>query len=131
MWEGFNGVLEDISGGSVDEAGNLVDAEGNLIDMEGNRVDEEGYLLNENGERKVNDNGEYIKSENMETFSGETLPASESGEPVGDAVSNPDAPEPPQSSKMHYGKQYGKRRNHQRGSRTGITKKHTPWRSDI
>ena len=98
LWEGFNGVLEDISGGSVDEAGNLVDAEGNLIDMEGNRVDEEGYLLNENGERKVNDNGEYIKSENMETFSGETLPASESGEPVGDAVSNPDAPEPPQSS---------------------------------
>ena len=98
LWEGFDGVLEDISGGSVDEAGNLVDAEGNLIDMEGNRVDEEGYLLNENGERKVNDNGEYIKSENMETFSGETLPASESGEPVGDAVSNPDAPEPPQSS---------------------------------
>ncbi len=98
LWEGFNGVLEDISGGSVDEAGNLVDAEGNLIDMEGNRVDEEGYLLNENGERKVNDNGEYIKSENMETFSGETLPASESGEPVGDAVSNPDAPEPPKSS---------------------------------
>lgn len=98
LWEGFDGVLEDISGGSVDEAGNLVDAEGNLIDMEGNRVDEEGYLLNENGERKVNDNGEYVKSENMETFSGEILPASESGESVGDAVSNPDAPEPPQSS---------------------------------
>ena len=34
LWEGFDGVLEDISGGSVDAAGNLVDAEGNLIDME-------------------------------------------------------------------------------------------------
>lgn len=97
LWEGFDGVLEDISGASVDETGNLVDAEGNLIDMEGNLVDEEGYLLNENGERKVDDNGEYVKSENLETFSGETLPASESGEAVGDAVSNPDAPAPPES----------------------------------
>ena len=100
LWEGFDGVLEDISGRSVDEAGNLVDAEGNLIDMEGNRVDEEGYLLNENGERKVNDNGEYIKSENMETFSGETLPASESGEPVGDAVSNPERRSRPKAARI-------------------------------
>ncbi|MGI6063200.1 MAG: penicillin-binding transpeptidase domain-containing protein [Blautia sp.] len=97
LWEGFEGVLEDISGGSVDEAGNLVDAEGNLIDMEGNRVDEEGYLLNEEGQRKVDENGEYIKSQNMETFSGETLPSAESGESVGDAVSNPAAPAPPES----------------------------------
>lgn len=97
LWEGFEGVLEDISGGSVDVAGNLVDAEGNLIDMEGNRVDEEGYLLNEEGQRKIDENGEYIKSQNMETFSGETLPASESGESAGDAVSNPAAPAPPES----------------------------------
>lgn len=97
LWEGFEGVLEDISGGSVDEAGNLVDAEGNLIDMEGNRVDEEGYLLNEEGQRKVDENGEYIKSQNMETFSEETLPSAESGESVGDAVSNPAAPAPPES----------------------------------
>lgn len=97
LWEGFEGVLEDISGGSVDVAGNLVDAEGNLIDMEGNRVDEEGYLLNEEGHRKIDENGEYIKSQNMETFSGETLPASESGESAGDAVSNPAAPAPPES----------------------------------
>lgn len=97
LWEGFEGVLEDISGGSVDAAGNLVDAEGNLIDMEGNRVDEEGYLLNEEGQRKIDENGEYIKSQNMETFSGETLPASESGEAAGDAVSNPAAPAPPES----------------------------------
>ena len=97
LWEGFEGVLEDISGGSVDAAGNLVDAEGNLIDMEGNRVDEEGYLLNEEGQRKIDENGEYIKSQNMETFSGEMLPTSESGESAGDAVSNPAAPAPPES----------------------------------
>lgn len=97
LWEGFEGVLEDVSGGSVDAAGNLVDAEGNLIDMEGNRVDEEGYLLNEEGQRKIDENGEYIKSQNMETFSGETLPTSESGESAGDAVSNPAAPAPPES----------------------------------
>ena len=96
LWEGFDGVLEDISGGSVDAAGNLVDAEGNLIDMEGKRVDEEGYLLNDEGQRKIDENGEYIKSQNMETFSGETLPSSESGESVGDAVSNPAAPAPPE-----------------------------------
>ena len=97
LWEGFDGVLEDVSGSDVDEEGNMVDAEGNLIDMEGNRVDEQGYLLNENGERKLNENGEYIKSENLESFSGETLPASESGEAVGDAVSNPEAPAPPEN----------------------------------
>lgn len=97
LWEGFDGVLEDVSGSDVDEEGNMVDAEGNLIDMEGNRVDEQGYLLNENGERNLNENGEYIKSENLESFSGETLPASESGEAVGDAVSNPAAPAPPEN----------------------------------
>ena len=97
LWEGSDGVLEDVSGSDVDEEGNMVDAEGNLIDMEGNRVDEQGYLLNENGERKLNENGEYIKSENLESFSGETLPASESGEAVGDAVSNPAAPAPPEN----------------------------------
>ena len=97
LWEGFDGVLEDVSGSDVDEEGNMVDAEGNLIDMEGNRVDEQGYLLNENGERKLNENGEYIKSENLESFSGETLPASDSGEAVGDAVSNPAAPAPPEN----------------------------------
>ena len=97
LWEGFDGVLEDVSGSDVDAEGNMVDAEGNLIDMEGNRVDEQGYLLNENGGRKLNENGEYIKSENLESFSGETLPASESGEAVGDAVSNPAAPAPPEN----------------------------------
>lgn len=97
LWEGFDGVLEDVSGSDVDEEGNMVDAEGNLIDMEGNRVDEQGYLLNENGGRRLNENGEYIKSENLESFSGETLPASESGEAVGDAVSNPAAPAPPEN----------------------------------
>lgn len=105
LWEGFDGVLEDVSGSDVDEEGNMVDAEGNLIDMEGNRVDEQGYLLNENGGRKLNENGEYIKSENLESFSGETLPASESGEAVGDAVSNPgSAGTAGKSGRSHCGK---------------------------
>ncbi len=98
LWEGFNGVLEDVSGSNVDEAGNLVDAEGNLIDMEGNRVDEKGYLLNENGEHILNDNGEYVMSENLETFSDEltgTEPSVDADNSMSeDAVSNPDAPEP-------------------------------------
>ncbi len=98
LWEGFNGVLEDVSGSNVDEAGNLVDAEGNLIDMEGNRVDEKGYLLNENGEHILNDNGEYVMSENLETFSDEQTAAEPSADADNsmseDAVSNPDAPEP-------------------------------------
>lgn len=98
LWEGFNGVLEDVSGSNVDEAGNLVDAEGNLIDMEGNRVDEKGYLLNENGEHILNDNGEYVMSENLETFSDEQTAAEPSVDADNsmseDAVSNPDAPEP-------------------------------------
>ena len=96
LWDGFEGNLEDVSGGSVDAAGNLVDAEGNLIDMEGHRIDEKGYLLNDDGERRLNDEGEPIKSQNLESFEGETVPASESGETVGDAVSNPEAPEPPE-----------------------------------
>lgn len=98
LWEGFNGVLEDVSGSNVDEAGNLVDAEGNLIDMEGNLVDEKGYLLNENGEHILNDNGEYVMSENLETFSDEQTAAEPSADADNsmseDAVSNPDAPEP-------------------------------------
>lgn len=100
LWEGFNGVLEDVSGSNVDEAGNLVDAEGNLIDMEGNRVDEKGYLLNDQGEHILNDQGEYVMSENLESFSDETPDSvvSDAGNSMTeDSVSNPDAPEPPEN----------------------------------
>ena len=92
LWEGFDGVLEDVSGSNVDEAGNLVDAEGNLIDMEGNRIDEKGYLLN--------DDGEYVKSENLEALEeegGDTAVQDSGNSMSEDSVSNPDAPEPPEN----------------------------------
>lgn len=82
-WEGFNGHLKSVSGTEVDAEGNMVDAEGNLIDMDGNRIDEQGYLLNEDGERRVNDDGEYIRSENLTG-----VPASE------EAVSDTSVPAP-------------------------------------
>ncbi len=82
-WEGFNGHLKSVSGTEVDSEGNMVDAEGNLIDMDGNRIDEQGYLLNDDGERRVNDDGEYILSENLTG-----VPASE------EAVSDTSVPAP-------------------------------------
>lgn len=101
LWEGFDGVLEDVSGSNVDEAGNLVDAEGNLIDMEGNRIDENGYLLDEEGNHILNDNGEYVMSENIDTFSGEESDETPVSDPENsvteDSVSNPAAPEPPEN----------------------------------
>ncbi len=84
LWEGFKGHLKSVSGGEVDEEGNLVDAEGNLIDLEGNRIDENGYLLDENGEHLYNEDGEYVRSENLEDFA-DSLPES---------VSNESAPAP-------------------------------------
>lgn len=68
LWEGFDGHLKSVSGSEVDEDGNLVDGEGNLIDLEGNRIDEEGYLLDDDGNYLYNDDGEYIMSENLDTF---------------------------------------------------------------
>lgn len=82
-WEGFNGHLKSVSGTEVDSEGNMVDAEGNLIDMDGNRIDEQGYLLNDDGERRVNDDGEYVRSENLTG-----VPASE------EAVSDTSVPAP-------------------------------------
>lgn len=84
LWEGFDGHVQDISGSSVDAYGNLVDASGNLIDMEGNRIDESGYLLDEYGQRRVDENGMYILSDNLELMDDE-LP---------EAISNTSAPAP-------------------------------------
>lgn len=68
LWEGFTGHLKSVSGSEVDEDGNLVDGEGNLIDLEGHRIDEDGYLLDDEGNHLYNDDGEYIMSENLDTF---------------------------------------------------------------
>ena len=52
--------------GETDENGNLVDGNGNLIDWDGNRIDENGYLLNADGSYQIDENGEYIKSDNLD-----------------------------------------------------------------
>lgn len=66
IWEGFNGHLTSVSGSEVDENGNLVDGEGNLIDWDGNRIDEDGYLLDANGEYQYDEDGYWIKSQNLD-----------------------------------------------------------------
>lgn len=88
LWEGFAGYLKNPVGGKVDENGNLIDDKGNLVDWDGNRIDENGYLLNEDGSYQVNENGEYIKSENLGSY-GNT-----EGEELQDGVSNTGAPGP-------------------------------------
>lgn len=88
LWEGFAGYLKNPVGGKVDENGNLIDDKGNLVDWDGNRIDENGYLLNEDGSYQVNENGEYIKSENLGSY-GNT-----EGEELQDGVSNVEAPGP-------------------------------------
>ena len=88
LWEGFAGYLKNPVGGKVDENGNLIDDKGNLVDWDGNRIDENGYLLNEDGSYQVNENGEYIKSENLGSY-GNT-----GGEELQDGGSNVEAPGP-------------------------------------
>lgn len=88
LWEGFAGYLKNPVGGKVDENGNLIDDKGNFVDWDGNRIDENGYLLNEDGSYQVNENGEYIKSENLGSY-GNT-----GGEELQDGVSNVEAPGP-------------------------------------
>lgn len=84
LWEGFNGHLKNVSGTDVDENGNLIDESGNLIDLEGNRIDESGYLLDEYGDHRLDDNGEYILSENLLSSAADTS----------EAVSNESVPAP-------------------------------------
>ena len=88
LWEGFAGYLNNPVGSNADENGNLVDDKGNRIDWDGNRIDENGYLLNEDGSYQVNENGEYIKSENLGSY-GNT-----EGDGIQDGVSNAGAPGP-------------------------------------
>ena len=71
IWEGFSGHLKSVAGGEVDENGNLVDGEGNRIDWDGNRIDENGYLLDSEGNYRYNDDGEYIKSTNLDGMGGD------------------------------------------------------------
>lgn len=65
-WEELDGFLDNSGDTVLDENGNLINADGNLVDWDGNRVDENGYLLNADGSYQLNENGEYIKSENLD-----------------------------------------------------------------
>ena len=96
LWEGFNGHLKSTSGSEVDAEGNLVDAEGNLVDWDGNRIDENGYLMDDQGNYVLDENGNYKKSDNLTgVIASAGTVATESS---GDAVSNPDAPAPPEDN---------------------------------
>ena len=96
LWENFSGYTNNVSNSQIDENGNLVDGNGNLIDWDGNRIDENGYLLNIDGSYKMDENGEYIKSDNLEgtsnTYTGSA------GETLPEAVSDTNVPGPPEDT---------------------------------
>ena len=96
LWDGFNGNLVDVSGSSVDENGNLVDGNGNLVDMDGNRIDEEGYLLDDNGERKLDAEGQYVKSNNIGAASASNSEAADNS--LKEAISDTNVPAPPEET---------------------------------
>ena len=97
LWEGFKGNLVDVSGSSVDASGNLTDGNGNLVDLDGNRIDESGYLLQVNGEYVTDENGQYVKSQNL----GTTTIASSSEQTdntLKEAISDENVPGPPEDN---------------------------------
>ena len=96
LWEDFNGHVTSVSDGQIDENGNLVDGEGNLIDWDGNRVDENGYLLNSDGSYQIDENGEYIKSTNLDS-TGENYTGSASGT-LPEGISDTSVPGPPEDN---------------------------------
>ena len=96
LWDGFNGNLIDVSGSSVDENGNLVDGNGNLVDMDGNRIDEEGYLLDDNGERKLDAEGQYVKSNNIGAASASNSETADNS--LKEAISDTNVPAPPEET---------------------------------
>ena len=94
LWEGFNGKLVDVSGSSIDESGNLTDGNGNLVDLDGNRIDTNGYLLQDNGDYVTDENGQYVKSQNLGTtiYAG----SEQTENDLKEAISDTNVPEPPQ-----------------------------------
>ena len=96
LWENFSGYANNVSNSQIDENGNLVDGNGNLIDWDGNRIDENGYLLNIDGSYKMDENGEYIKSDNLEGTSNTYTDSA--GETLPEAVSDTNVPGPPEDT---------------------------------
>lgn len=92
LWEGFDGHVKNTSYGQIDENGNLVDDQGNRIDWDGNRIDDNGYLLNSDGSYQIDENGEYIKSTNLE---GTDIAYGSSGDGLPEGISDTNVPGPP------------------------------------
>ena len=70
LWSGFNGHLTESTVTEMDDNGYLIDENGDRVDWDGNRIDADGYLLNEDGSYQTDENGEHIKSTNMEGITG-------------------------------------------------------------
>ena len=92
LWEGFDGHVKNTNYGQIDENGNLVDDQGNHIDWDGNRIDDNGYLLNSDGSYQIDENGEYIKSTNLE---GTDIAYGSSGDGLPEGISDTNVPGPP------------------------------------
>lgn len=93
LWEEFDGHVTNISDSQLDENGYLVDGEGNRIDWEGNLIDENGYLLNSDGSYQMDENGEYIKSTNLEGVLGNY--GNNPAEVLPEGISDTNVPGPP------------------------------------
>lgn len=92
LWEDFDGHVKNTNYGQIDENGNLVDDQGNRIDWDGNRIDDNGYLLNSDGSYQIDENGEYIKSTNLE---GTDIAYGSSGDGLPEGISDTNVPGPP------------------------------------
>ena len=92
LWEGFDGHVKNTNYGQIDENGNLVDEDGNRIDWDGNRIDDNGYLLNSDGSYQIDENGEYIKSTNLE---GTDIAYGSSSDGLPEGISDTNVPGPP------------------------------------
>ena len=94
LWEKFSGHVNNLSDSQIDENGNLVDGNGNRIDWDGNRIDENGYLLNSDGSYQMNENGEYIKSDNL--YGTGDIYTGSAGTVLPEAISDTNVPGPPE-----------------------------------
>lgn len=92
LWEGFDGHVKNTNYGQIDENGNLVDEDGNRIDWDGNRIDDNGYLLNSDGSYQIDENGEYIRSTNLE---GTDIAYGSSSDGLPEGISDTNVPGPP------------------------------------
>ena len=86
LWEGFKGHLAEVTVPEIGSDGYLRNDDGQRVDWEGNRIDENGYLLYEDGSYQMDEDGEYIRSSNLEGLG--TVPD------LREAVSDTSVPQP-------------------------------------